>query len=328
MKIEKLPSGNYRVRQMINGKKIHLTFDHRPQNYEILEALEEFVHTNSTPDTFEQCALRYIAMKENVLSPTTIRSYRSLLRNIDPKFKRTPLKLITQVEVQSLINDISANTSPKTVRNYNGFIMTVLSTFAPTTHFRVTMPRRKKSDDYIPSSDEVKAVLSVAKGTKWYIVFMLGCYGLRRSEILPLTLDDVHDDYIDINKTKVKGDGKWVIKDIGKTDASLRKVPVSPELVKLIRDQGFICDFHPDKILQHLHLCQEEAGVSKFRFHLFRHYFCTELSQAHFSEEDIMALGGWSTPDVMKKVYRHQRIKEDQEARNRAANTIMKSLDI
>ena len=67
---------------------------------------------------------------------------------------------------------------------------------------------------------------------------------------------------------------------------------------------------------------QKEAGVPRFRFHDLRHFFVTELSQAGFSEEDIMYLGGYSTPHIMKKVYRHARIDKDLEARKLASKKI------
>lgn len=324
---KKLPSGNYRVQKRIDGKVASFTFDHNPTQKEIKQAIfqvqtENNKNTPTTKNSFKDCAEKYIAIKEYILSPTTIRSYRCILKNLPDDFLCLPLHKITQIECQGVINEIAAKSSPKTTANYNGFIMAVINEFSPDAHFKIKLPQKKKPDDYIPSSEEVKKILDASKGTMWYIVFMLGCYGLRRSEIAALTLDDFHDGYVDINKVKVIGENGAVIKDIGKTSTSLRLVPISDELTDLVYKQGYVYDQYPSRMVMFLHKYQDMVGVPRFKFHLLRHFYCTELSQAGFSEEDIMALGGWSTPHVMKKVYRHNRIKESQEAQRKAASHI------
>ena len=39
-------------------------------------------------------------------------------------------------------------------------------------------------------------------------------------------------------------------------------------------------------------------------------------------EEDILAMGGWSSPYTMKRVYRHNRILEDTAAKKDISNKI------
>jgi integrase len=325
MKVEKLPSGNYRVQKCIDGVRRSFTFDHRPTQKEINAKIYSETYEPDR-DSFNSCALKYIAINTNVLSPSTIRSYEAILRALPEDFKKTPINKITDVTLQSLINNISANHTPKTVRNYNGFIMAVLNKFLPKNNLSVTLPKKKKPDDYIPSPEDVRRVLEQAKGTPYYLPIVLGCYGLRKSEIAGLTMDDIYDTYIDINKVKVVGPNGLVTKDIGKTDASLRRVAVSPDIIAKIREQGYILNTYPDKILVYLNQFQDKAGVPRFRFHLLRHFFCTELFQAGYSEEDIMALGGWSTSHVMKKVYRHQRILEDEKKQSEIATKILQTI--
>lgn len=328
MKATKLKSGNYRIQFYIDGSRKSYTFDHNPTQKEIkqyvFEQQSQYHEQKSTnPGTFSDYADKYLDIKCNILSPSTKRSYYAIKNKIADWFNNKPIDDITQVDCQRLINELAAKVAPKTVRNYYGFISAVISTYCPNKVFKISFPAKKKQDDYIPTAEEVKAVLDAAKGSKWFIIFSLGCYGLRRSEILPLTLDDIGPDYVDINKTMVLSEtNTWITKEIGKTETSLRRVPISKNLSKLIHDQGFICNFHPDKILHHLHQYQKKAKVQQFRFHLLRHFFCTELSQNGFSEEDIMAIGGWSTPHVMKKVYRHNRILQDNKEQNKLSKTI------
>jgi integrase len=331
MRIEKLKSGNYRVQKTIDGIRRSFTFDHKPTQKDISQALfdakEKEKQRKGDNALFVNAANRYIALKENVLSPTTLRFYDQCLRTLPNDFLNIPLCDIHSDDIQKVVYIMSVGRSAKTVKNYYGFIMSIINMYIPSPNIRVTLPLGKKPDDYIPTAEQVKSVMELAKGSKFYTVFMLGAHGLRRSEILALTLDDVHENYVDINKSKVLDiNNKWIIKDIGKTEASLRKVPISPDLSKLIHEQGCIYEGHPSQIIKHLHIYQDKAGVPRFRFHLLRHFYCTELSSAGFTVEDIMALGGWESDSIMKKVYRHQRIKENEAEQKRAAEKILSLL--
>lgn len=83
MKIEKLPSGSYRVRKMYKGKMYAVTFEYKPTQKEALEAMAKrlsIVQGKNEGLTFEAAAREYIESKRNVLSPSTIRGY-------NPQFK-------------------------------------------------------------------------------------------------------------------------------------------------------------------------------------------------------------------------------------------------
>lgn len=321
MKIEKLKSGNFRIQPSIDGKRYSITFDHKPTQKEINQAIYERkkeAPKSTDKSTFEQLAYKYIENKNNVLSPSTIRSYKHIINGLPLDFLYLPFFKIEKSDVQAIINAKSAELSAKTVRNYNAFIMAVLKFYDDDINWNISLPSRTKPDDYMPTPDDIKQILEASKGTKWYKYFILGCYGFRRSEILPLTMDDIHDDYIEINKTMVMDENKqWVIKPLGKTESSLRNVPVPEEIIALIRKEGIEIDFYPDKIWEHLKIYQKKLGIHQFTFHKLRHYFCTELSDAGFSEEDIISISGHSTPYVMKSVYRHQKIRDNKSRQKR-----------
>ena len=61
---------------------------------------------------------------------------------------------------------------------------------------------------------DIKVLLDAVKGTEYSIAFQLGVLGLRRSEVCALTLADLNDNILTINKAKVKGlDGKWILRN-------------------------------------------------------------------------------------------------------------------
>lgn len=326
MKIEKRGS-SYRVRKTHKGKTYTMSFDHKPTQSEITEAFKDMLNApvnerNAPKKTFNECALKYLEVKKNVLSAATTRSYKSILRMLPDEFKNKRMDEFDQIYIQKYINDISAKKSPKTVENYYGFISPVMGMFMPNFNIKIKLPQVQKNEDYIPTPEEVRKVIEKCKIEKYYICFMLGANGLRRSEVIALTMDDINDDYIHVCKAKVQGDEGWVIQNYNKTPESRRNVPVSKDLIKKIKKQGFVYDGHPDKILEYLHSCQDRANVPRFKFHSLRHFYATELDQAGISSKDVQKLGGWSSDYILRKVYQHNRVEKDKAIQRKASNTI------
>ena len=116
--VDQLPSGKYRVRKMINGKRQSLLFDAPPTQRDVLLATNELL--NEVPGaklkgTFLDYADKYIKAKENILSASTIVGYRATLRGIPSHVTSLPLKDITQYTLTALVNDMARSVSPKTV---------------------------------------------------------------------------------------------------------------------------------------------------------------------------------------------------------------------
>ena len=89
MKIEKLPSGSYRIRKMYKGETYTVMFDRKPTQKEAMLAMAkelENVQEKHTSMTFQTAAEEYLEAKENVLSPSTMRGYRCTLGMLSPKF--------------------------------------------------------------------------------------------------------------------------------------------------------------------------------------------------------------------------------------------------
>ena len=73
---------------------------------------------------------------------------------------------ITALDIQTEINRLSKEHSPKTVRNYHGFISAVLGTFCPNLKICTTLPQKVKNEPYIPSDNDVKQILEYVKDTE------------------------------------------------------------------------------------------------------------------------------------------------------------------
>lgn len=329
MKIEKLPSGSYRMRKMYKGKIYTVVTDYKPTQKEAIQLMSEEldkVRGSSADKTFRSCAEEYIEMKSNVLSPSTIKSYRSLLSQYSERFMNINLLRIENADIQREINYLAPGRSPKTMRNYHGFISSVLGTFRPNMKIYTTLPKKMKKEPYIPSDEDIRRILEKSKGTEYEIPLMLACYGLRRSEICALTIDDIKKDVIHIDKALVLNENKkWVIKTT-KTTESTRDIVVPEEIIEKIIEQGYVYKGHPNSILKFLERTEEKLGIPRFPLHKLRHYFASKMSAMHIPDEDIMRMGGWKTDHIMKDVYRHAMQDKEMEAQREAARKLGEAL--
>ena len=317
--VDQLPSGKYRVRKMIKGKRQSLLFDAPPTQRDVLLATNELL--NEVPGsllkgTFLDYAEKYIKAKENVLSASTIRGYRATLKGIPGHFTSLPLKDITQYTLTALVNDMVRSVSPKTVYNRHGLIVSVMHEFRPDFVIRTKLPRKVQKDIYTPGDEEVSILFAYLEGSptlkKYWIPLYLASLGLRRSEIGALTITDLSDDNIlTINKAKVLGsDNKWVIQNFTKTERSNRKIPLPKELADRIRQQGFIYQGDLNSIFCVMTAAQKKLDLPHFGVHRLRSYFASKAHALGLHDSIILKLGGWKSDHIMKGIYR-KALQED-----------------
>ncbi|MCI9141122.1 MAG: site-specific integrase [Lachnospiraceae bacterium] len=325
MKIEKRGTDSYRIRKMYKGQMYTVTFDHKPTQKEAMLAMADELNkikTAHTQMTFQRAAESYVDMKRNVLSPRTIKEYSESVNRFPEWFRKLPISDITQVEINKLINELSKGRSPKTVRNYHGFLTAVLGTFYPSLKISTTLPQKVKSEPYTPSQEDVKRILESVKDTAYEIPITLACYGMRRSEICALQAEDIEGDIVHINKALVMDENKkWVIKNT-KTTESTRDIIIPKELSEKIRKQGYVYNGYPESITRCLTRIEKKIGIPHFSLHKLRHYFASEMSALGVPEADILRMGGWETDHVMKSVYRHSMMEKEEKAKRDAAEKL------
>ena len=306
MKIEKR-NGSYRVQKMIDGKRYSITYDHKPTEREVMRDLLKLSDAIPAKGSFLACAKSYIKSKDNVISPSTIKGYTSILSALPDDFKHMDISNITQIDIQTVINDYSADHSPKTTRNVHGFISAVLRQFRPDMVIYTTLPQKSVYEPYTPSEDDIKRILDACANEPFYhIPFQLGIMGLRRSEVCALTLDDIRGNTLSINKALVKDvNNKWIVKPT-KTTAGTREIYIPDSLVSEIEQYGKIFDGNPTTLLYGLNKYQDKLGIPRFRFHDLRHFMASYAHSKGMSDADIMSTGGWKSDYTMKSIYRHE----------------------
>lgn len=308
MKIEKLKSGSYRIRKTYQGKTYTIVVPYKPTQKECLRLMADEMDKAQTEKkrmTFKTAAEKYIEIKTNVISPSTVREYEGIIKRLSKDFNSTLISDITAETVQKEINCLAKDKAPKTVSNYHGFITAVLKMYAPNTILNTTLPQKHKIEPYIPTDEDVKRILDHAKGSMFEIPIALACFGMRRSEICALTMDDIEGNIIHINKALVQNsDKKWIVKTT-KTVESTRDIWVPDEIIEMINQHGAIYNGSPNSITCYLAKVQKKLGIPHFGLHKLRHYYASTSTSLGVPNIYIMKSGGWKSDNVLKTVYQH-----------------------
>lgn len=323
MNLELLPSGSYRAQEIYKGQRFRYTFDHKPTGKELKIVFAELMQdVKGERGTFEKYAKEYIKNRTSVISPATVRTYNTKMKQLSDDFKKKNIYDITREDVQAEINRFAKNHAPKTTKTLHGFVASVLYANRPNFTLRTKLPPKIDKQEYEPSEDDVRRILEHVKGTRYSIPFQLAVMGMRRAEICALDMSDLNGNNLWVHRSKVYLEGKWIVKETPKTDASNRVLPLPDKLVKEIQEQGCIYDGYPAALLKALNRAQKVLGIERFKFHSFRCYFASYAHSIGICDADIQAIGGWATDSVMKRIYR----KSLEESRDKSLKMITDGL--
>lgn len=320
-KAKKLPSGNWRVQLFVgleNGKRKYKSFTAESKREAEYQASQYAVNRKSERNvmniTVGEAIKRYVDSKDGVISPATIRGYRSIQNNRLQELGRVKLKDLTNEAIQQQIRIETRDGSPKTVANAVGVLTAALKMFYPEFRVLVSMPQKKKRTPTVPVDNQIKDLLALAKGKDIELPIMLAAMGsLRAGEIAALIVEDITEEGIRVNKDMVRDQHqKWVIKATPKSKAGNRIAPLPDEVIQKLKDyakgkknEDRIFNFTPESIYDRYKRLREKCGMDKCRFHDLRHYYA---SVAHFlgvPDQYIMLNGGWKDKGTLQQIYQH-----------------------
>ena len=317
MKAHKLKSGSWNVRIMIAGQSYSFTDKSRKEAMRQAAIFAAECHENIENPPLCKCLEDFIEDHRVTLSPSTIRSYGGIARTIrkrNPAIANKRLVAVSDKDVQTIIRPLK---TPKTQRNYVNFIQV-----ATGKKFSVRYKTKKPKEIAVPTDLEVLGMLEVFKDTEMEVPIMLGAYGgLRRGEISALTIQDVNGDYITIDKDMILNDDReWVIKP-PKTATSNRTILLPHIVTERIRAKGYVTSLKPNEISNRMRRKMHALSVEPaYSFHSLRHYSASYLHAQGIPDAYIMARGGWASPSVMRKVYRHALSDKAKEMEEKAVS--------
>lgn len=320
---KKLPSGQWRTLAYggkdSNGQRHYKSFtSESKKESEYLAAEYELKHKKPNSKeklTFQVAADQYIEMKENILSPSTIRGYKAMLKKDYPMLLNIQVgKLDTDDTIQKQMNQNAKTHSAKSLYNQYNFITAVMRSC----NFQlgkgdVTLKPREKHSIPVPTKKESAKIIEILNQDpkiQCQILLAITC-SLRLSEICDLKVSNVEGDYIHVHGATVRGVKGLEHKETNKSAAGTRTVHMPPALSKLVEkrceeiEEGKLFPLHPSNVLERFQKLLVKNGLPKYTVQSMRHCFAATLHSLGVPDKYIMKMGGWETDSVMKNIYQY-----------------------
>ena len=319
MKAQKLPSGSYRVRVSVDGKRVSVTA--ATEDEAMYQALLLKAGRKKAPGdlTVGDCIDEYIKSKENVLSPATIEGYKRSKKNNLAELCGIPVSDLTGLDIQKHINQLALTKSAKTVCNAHGLLVAVLNVYAPDLRVRTTLPKVQKKFKQLPA---VETVLAAVVGTDIELPCLLAMWcSLRMSEIRGAKLSDIKDGILTVHNTIITVAGEHIEKDSTKTIESARQIRLPQRIQSLIAalppEQVYLTPLTGQALYKRFSRLLKHNGIEHISFHDLRHLNASVMLALGIPDKYAMERGGWASPNIMKSVYQHTFSAERQAADNK-----------
>lgn len=301
--------GNKWVSQMVIGEeRVYISADSEEEYYAKAKAAKTMqieIKKAAPRITLGTAIDTYIKDNDSVLSPSTINAYKSYRKT---RFQTYTDCAIDQIPYQRMINAEARKVAPKTVHNawrlvtaslhYSGFEVP-----------EVKLPKKVKADRPWLDYQQIEAFVRAVRGKPYELGALLALNGLRRSEILHLSSNDIDKEkgLIYVRGASVVGEGnKLIDKDTNKTAKSSRTVHiVIPRIKELIPESGKLVPTNPSTLYGSINDVCRSNGLPLVGVHGLRHSFASLAYHLKWSEATTMREGGWSDPGVVHNIYTH-----------------------
>lgn len=326
-KAKKLPSGSWRVLLFIGtdaaGKRMYESFTADTKSEaEFLAAEYKMKHPKEKRSrmTLGEAFDSYIESKSAVLSPSTLRSYKTIRRNYLKELMPKPIDSLSLNIIQKALNKEALKLSPKTMRNINGLLYPVFKAYRPDFILNVTLPQREKNEIYIPEEGTMKRLTILAQGTNIELPLLLASQlGLRASEIAGLTYACI--DY-EIGEIHIKqalvysGSDNGNVMKTPKSYSGNRKVPCSKYILDKLGEgdpNELILKTTSNAITKRWMRFMKDSGEEYFNFHALRHYFCSMSLLLGAPKKYVAEIMGHASENMINRVYEHTFKEKKQE---------------
>ena len=321
---KKLPSGRWRCIIYIGkdekGKRKYksVTGDTKKEaEYAALEYAQQahVLADRANRITFEKAAEMYIAQKDAVLSPSTIKEYKRMVKRGFGDFGKLLCDDITQADIERSVNAWAAEgAAPKTVRNRHGFITAVLRSQRPEFTVHTKLPQKIKTDFYIPDAEQIRRIYAFIKGTDFELPFLLTSQlGLRSSEIAGLQVRhiDFKNNTVTICQAMVASENGTALKP-PKTFAGNRTIPFGSVVAQALQTHcagkskhEFIYPHSAKQIGERWTAILKKQNEEHFNFYTLRHFFASQALLNNIPQKYIAELMGHSSEKMIETVYQH-----------------------
>jgi len=333
-----------------NGKNKYL---YDKDEKELYKKYIEYLHNsyNGIPDLknvkMKEFSLKWIELNSASKEIRTIEEYTSIINNhIIPALGFKKIKDIKKYDIEQLLSDMQ--NTPTTANKTLAYIKRILNDAIDNDIIIKNVANNIKPLKVIKNErkpltiDEDKILISSTH--KYAPFFILMRYtGMRKEEIIPLTVDDVDlkNKTISINKAVVLLHNQPIIKTT--KNNRIRTIPILDNIYDMVVDlvnnskNGLLFVKEKDgKMLTDVavrrHLESFLYGINKnqekkisFTCHQLRHSYCTMLYYANVKIKKAQALMGHSSAAMVYEVYTH--LDEQRENADELLNNYIKNND-
>lgn len=324
-KPRRLNSGTWFIQLRLGGKSIPITASSEGEcKRQAGLAKAEYLAGKRAPEpeietepeklpTLGEAVDAYISARSNILSPATIRGYKTIRKNRFQDLMGTSLSDLSDADWVLACNREAALCSAKTLTNAWRFLASVIRRTAGREPPQVTLPQVVPNEVEFLEPDQVQVFIRAVKGTQAQIPTLLALSSLRRSEICALRWENV-----DLKKGRILVKGaavfdehqKLVRKNENKNRSSTRYVPIMiPELADALKQQkkaeGLVVTCHPNTILDWAKDICRKNGLPEVGTHGLRHSFASLAYSLGVPEKITMEIGGWADSQTMRRIYTH-----------------------
>ena len=303
------PQGTYYGRFRVGEERVYITAENEAEYYVKARATKIGIleSKGSAPKITLGAAIdKYLKDNKNLISPSTLNGWQSYRKTRFQDYMDLP---VSSIPWQAMINDEVIDVSGKTVCNAFDLVRHALD-YAKIERPDVKLPKKKKAERAWLDYQQIETFCAAIKGKPYELGALLALNGLRRSELLHLTADDVdlEKETIQIRGASVVGTGnKLVDKDDNKTEQSARTVHIAiPRLTELLQGrEGRLVTTNPTTLYGLVNDLCEKHKLPKVGVHGLRHSFASLAYHLKWSEATTMREGGWNNTKVVHEIYTH-----------------------
>ena len=297
----------------VDGNRVYVDGDSEEEYYAKARAAKKQLIKikKAAPKLSLGAAIDNYISDNGVLSPSTINVYKSYRKT---RFAEYMDKDVSDINWQRMVSDECGGLSPKTVHNAWRLVTASLR-HANRDVPAINLPQKRKSDRPWLDYEQVTLFLSAIHGKPYELGALLALHGLRRSELLHLTSDDIDIDkgIIHVRGASVVGEGnKLTDKTTNKNASSTRDVHiVIPRLTELLRDKkGRLITTNPTTLYGGINHACEKSKLPLVGVHGLRHSYISLCFHCGWDMQTVMREGGYSNPQTVNEVYRHLASKD------------------
>ncbi|MHB1210120.1 MAG: tyrosine-type recombinase/integrase [Acidimicrobiales bacterium] len=302
--------------------------------------------------TFDQLATRWLSLAEENLSPTTLRTYKSLLSNwVLPALGDRKIGSIQSSDLDDLYRGLTkrAQLSASTVRQVHAIIRRAFRQailwgwIAVNPATNATPPRQAKADLYPPNPNQVIELIHAASERDPEVgnfIHIAATTGARRGEICAirwrnidtklktLTIESAIVEVrggIQEQDTKTHSHRRLALDDdtlkvfesqrlIAQDRAALIGVEVSQDAYVFSREPSGSIAWTPTSMTKQFVALRNSLGYDNMRLHDLRHFAATRLIAEGVPVRTVSGRLGHANPSTTLSVYSHFVEASDQDA--------------